>query len=171
MQSAFFGAICRVGIFVICAQTITHFRPKSSYEKYLKLLVSVMILVQIVQPVTALFGGEGETDLESRVWQIWEEVKKSADASAESAARSEQILEQMTLAEVERLLSESRAAEEKQAEEEPTKEGQTKRKQAEEGPTESGSGAMEKIERVERVAIGQKEGGSGDEGQVEAVDQ
>ena len=46
MQSEFFKAICQMGIFMICAQSIVHFRPNASYEKYLKLLVGVLLLIQ-----------------------------------------------------------------------------------------------------------------------------
>ncbi len=46
MQNSLFQAICRVGIFMICAQAIVHFRPQEAYEKYLKLLISVMVLVR-----------------------------------------------------------------------------------------------------------------------------
>ena len=39
MRNPLFQAICRVGMFMICAQAIVHFRPNEAYEKYLKLLV------------------------------------------------------------------------------------------------------------------------------------
>ena len=57
MQNLLFQAICRVGIFMICAQAIVHFRPKEAYEKYLKLLVSAMVLVQLFLPLGG--GGPG----------------------------------------------------------------------------------------------------------------
>lgn len=56
------STICRVGIFIICAQTIIHFRPKPVFEKYLKLLLGVMILVQLLLPLQSFLqkmdGGE-----------------------------------------------------------------------------------------------------------------
>ena len=45
-----YHVIGQVGIFLICAQTLIHFRPRESYEKYLKLLLSVMLLIQLLQP-------------------------------------------------------------------------------------------------------------------------
>lgn len=45
-----YRVIGQAGIFLICAQTVVHFRPKESYDKYLKLLLSVMLLLQLLQP-------------------------------------------------------------------------------------------------------------------------
>ncbi len=50
-----------MGIFIICAQAVIHFSPGNSYNKYLKLLLSIMVLVQLLQPViSVLFGGNME---------------------------------------------------------------------------------------------------------------
>lgn len=46
----------QIAIFMICARTLLHFRAKESYEKYLKLLVSLMILVLLVEPLMEVFG-------------------------------------------------------------------------------------------------------------------
>ena len=59
MQNSFFQAICRMGIFMICAQAVIHFRPKGTYEKYLKLLVSVMVLTQLFLPIGNFLMGKG----------------------------------------------------------------------------------------------------------------
>ncbi|MDE6926541.1 MAG: hypothetical protein K2P59_15025, partial [Acetatifactor sp.] len=59
-MNSLFQTICRIGIFMICAQTVIHFRPQESYEKYLKLLVSAMVLIQMFLPVSRLlFHGDG----------------------------------------------------------------------------------------------------------------
>lgn len=42
--------IRQVGIFMICAQMILHFKPSESYGKYIKLLISIMVLVQLFFP-------------------------------------------------------------------------------------------------------------------------
>lgn len=60
MQSSFVKAICQVGTFMICAQAIVHFRPKASYEKYLKMLVSAMILIQLLVSFGGIFTVDGE---------------------------------------------------------------------------------------------------------------
>ena len=56
-------------------------RPKGDYEKYLKLLVSLMILSQITFALTGLWkgGGEQEKQLEALEQQI-------ADCQAQQAA-------------------------------------------------------------------------------------
>lgn len=48
MQGHFLSeGICKLGIFLVFAQTILHLRPKSSYERYLKLLLGGMVLLQV----------------------------------------------------------------------------------------------------------------------------
>lgn len=46
----------QIAIFMICARTLLHFRAKESYEKYLKLLVSLMLLVLLVEPLMDALG-------------------------------------------------------------------------------------------------------------------
>jgi len=67
MYSYLMESICKTGIFIICAQVLLHFRPKASYEKYLKMLVSAMILIQLFIPVSNLFHWGEEQSLEERV--------------------------------------------------------------------------------------------------------
>lgn len=69
MHSYLMESICKTGIFIICAQVLLHFRPKASYEKYLKMLVSAMILIQLFIPVSELFNqGDGQTLEERMAW-------------------------------------------------------------------------------------------------------
>lgn len=106
MESVLFRGICRLGIFVICVQTITHFRPNQSYEKYIKLLSGIMILLQIVIPINQLFHRGGAGNLEERIWQIQEEISMQAEDTVARTCQADLILEKMTLAEVDRLLAE-----------------------------------------------------------------
>ncbi len=48
--------IGQLAVFLICAQTLVHFRAKESYEKYMKLLVSMMLLILLVEPIMNLFS-------------------------------------------------------------------------------------------------------------------
>ena len=59
MQNSLFQAICRMGIFLICVRTIIHFRPQEAYEKYLRLLAGIMILIQLLLPVGKYLLGRG----------------------------------------------------------------------------------------------------------------
>lgn len=67
MWQGLLGSIRQMGVFMICAQALIHFKPKGSYEKYMKLLVSAMILVQILSPVAALLSGKEGQSLEERI--------------------------------------------------------------------------------------------------------
>ena len=48
MLNGWLENIKSIGVFLICAQMLIHFRPSGAYVKYLRLLVSIMILVQFV---------------------------------------------------------------------------------------------------------------------------
>lgn len=63
-MSGWLDAVCRAGVFILCAQVLIHCRPNSSYEKYLKMLVSAMILLQLFLPVSRLLSGTGEADIQ-----------------------------------------------------------------------------------------------------------
>ncbi|MCD7835359.1 MAG: stage III sporulation protein AF [Lachnospiraceae bacterium] len=97
MHSEFFNTICRVGIFMICAQTIVHFRPNGSYEKYIKLLVSVMLLIQILKPVMDIFGESSSEDFEVRIAWFDEQLQEGLYKAEEGAESAEEIINQMTL--------------------------------------------------------------------------
>ena len=69
MGYSFLEFMKRIGIFIICAQSFLHFTAGKSYEKYVKLLIGMMILAQFVVPVRALFlSGENA--------ELWEEVER-----------------------------------------------------------------------------------------------
>lgn len=102
MHSQLFKMICRMGIFVICAQTIIHFRPDRSYEKYLKLLVSIMILIQIFLPVGEFFLGDYHSNIMEQVDRFQKELEESTREAQFFSFDSLQYAEQMTLEEVRR---------------------------------------------------------------------
>ncbi|MBR1702470.1 MAG: hypothetical protein IJ716_11010 [Lachnospiraceae bacterium] len=68
-------AVCRIGVFMICAQTLIHCRPNGSYEKYLKMLLSAMILIQLVLPINRILTGTGEESLEERMKWFQEQLQ------------------------------------------------------------------------------------------------
>lgn len=108
MHNILFQTICRTGIFMICAQTITHFRPNESYEKYLKLLVSVMVLIQLFLPVGAFLAGVSGTG--GSIDGFRESLEQSMEEARQQAAQTEAMLEQMTLEEVRRHIEEEAAS-------------------------------------------------------------
>lgn len=97
MLSGFVKAICRIGIFIICSQAIVHFRPKASYEKYLKMLISAMILMQIIAFSVGLLGLEGEKEMLVRTELSFPVGEETVDilgtASAGRADESEQFIQ------------------------------------------------------------------------------
>ena len=116
MFSNLFQTICRIGIFMICAQAIVHFRPQGAYEKYLKLLVGSMILIQLFLPVgRLLFRGDGH-ELALKSEEFLEELEAEMAAAEINALETEALLEQMTLEEVRRRMEEARVLEEKNSE-------------------------------------------------------
>lgn len=144
MLHSFFQAICRVGIFMICAQAIMHFKAKESYEKYLKLLVSTMILIQLFLPIGNLLAGKGELQAESALEEFKKELEQEMRTAEENAAAADAILEQMTLEEI-------RNYAEKEAEER----GQQGDKEQEENENQ----IEIKVEEVDPISIGKTDSG------------
>ena len=66
-MEGFLIKIGQIAIFMICARTLLHFRAKESYEKYLKLLVSLMLLVLLVEPLLDVFGKGEEGEFLQRI--------------------------------------------------------------------------------------------------------
>lgn len=109
MGNTLFQAICRMGIFMICAQAVVHFRPKESYEKYLKLLVSVIVLIQVFLPIGSFLLGDGRQNAARALEQFGRELEQGLEDAAGEAAAADELLEQMTLEEVMRRLEEQGA--------------------------------------------------------------
>lgn len=63
-----FEIIKKIGIFIILAQAILYFVPGNAYLKYVKALVGVMIIAQLVKPVISLLSGEEwkEMDIQTK---------------------------------------------------------------------------------------------------------
>lgn len=119
MLDAFKETICQIAIFMICAQAIVHFRPKEAYGKYLRMLLSVMILVQIFQPFSSLLFGVSGQQLSLGMAAFQEALEKSLDRASEQSALAQEKLENMSLQEVqERLAEQEQLTEPEQPEEE-----------------------------------------------------
>lgn len=100
---------------MICAQAIVHFRPEESYAKYLKLLVSAMVLIQLFLPLGRfLFHGDGE-ELAIQSEAFLNRLEAEISAAEKEAYDTDALLEQMTLEEVRRRMEEAQAAQESQA--------------------------------------------------------
>lgn len=91
--------IKQVGIFMICAQMILHFRPSESYNKYIKLLISIMVLVQLMFPVMEIFGG-GMDGFYGKVDYYNGFIAESMEDANVTALHAETLLNEMTMEEV-----------------------------------------------------------------------
>lgn len=91
----FYQVIGQAGIFLICAQAIVHFRPRESYDKYMKLLLSVMLLLQLICPVLGMLGENGVLPADRQVEEFTaglQEVLERAGAYGErTAERADEI--------------------------------------------------------------------------------
>lgn len=101
---------------MICAQAIVHFRPQESYEKYLKLLVSVMVLVQLFLPLGSFLAGVSGEDARGQLESFRESLEQSMEKARQQAEETDALLEQMTLEEVRRRMEKQVAAAETQDE-------------------------------------------------------
>ena len=158
MLDSFLEAISRVGVFMICARAIVHFRPKQADEKYMKLLVGIMILLQLFLPLGSLLFGSGEGAAELERFKA--ELKESVEEAKKGAAEADALLEKMTLEEVRRRMEEqSEAGEQSTTGEKHKAEVQSTAQEQRDGTGEQE--AREKIviqvEPVERIRIGGEE--------------
>ena len=103
--------IKRVGIFMVCAQMLLHFKPSESYGKYIRLLMSMMVLAQLISPVMALFGRGSETSLETRVFQYNEILSQGMEDADRAGLEAQALLEKMTLEEVKTRINSQEAEE------------------------------------------------------------
>lgn len=55
-MESFLERIGQIAVFMICAQTLMHFRARESYDKYLKLLVSMILLLLLAEPLLGVMG-------------------------------------------------------------------------------------------------------------------
>lgn len=139
-------AIGQIATFMICAQAIAHFRPKEVYGKYLRILLSVMILVQIFQPFCKLFWGISGQELYAGVEAFQRELDVGMRAAAEQSALVESRLENMSLLELQERLAEQ---EQIGMEGQNTEQGGASDGNKEIGETDVGN----KIDKVERVEV------------------
>ncbi|MBE5869273.1 MAG: hypothetical protein E7293_10045 [Lachnospiraceae bacterium] len=110
-MNEFFAVIRRVGIFIICAQTITHFRPKASYEKYLRLLVSTMVMVQLLIPILGIFRKGVEEEFAGLMQKYESAMNRSMEWIGESSGLGEDLQQEYVMQEIYERLKEVEAVE------------------------------------------------------------
>lgn len=79
--------IREIGIFMIIAQAVVHFAPGRQYEKYIKLISSVIILFLFLRPFGRTAGEQWRNP--EAVWERWEKSVELAEFSADYAESAE----------------------------------------------------------------------------------
>ena len=100
----FVKSIVQMGIFMICAQVLIHFRPNGSYEKYMKILVSIMILIQVMTPFVSLITG-GKSNLMENADRFREQMEAGMEEARQAAEQSDRLLSQMTMEQLKEQIS------------------------------------------------------------------
>ncbi len=86
MSGNFLDFMKGIGIFILCAQSFMHFAAGKTYEKYVKLLIGVMILAQFIVPVRALFLGPENAQMWDEIEHFREEMERMAEEAGQDAA-------------------------------------------------------------------------------------
>lgn len=72
--------IKQIGIFILLGQTLLHFCPNEKYEKYIKVLLGFMIIVQFLSPVLSLGSGNIQKEYENNLHSFTEKLEDSLAA-------------------------------------------------------------------------------------------
>lgn len=100
MGENLFQIIKQVGIFMICAQMILHFKPAQSYGKYIRLLMSMMVLAQLAVPIMGIFGRKGESSFQNRLYFYDAELEQQMEKISVTCDTAEKMLESLTMEEI-----------------------------------------------------------------------
>lgn len=100
MGNGLLQTIKQVGIFVICAQMILHFKPAESYGKYMRLLVSIMVLVQLLVPLMSIFLKSDVGSFSDRISYYEEMLSDNMKDISATCADAEKMLNNMTMKEI-----------------------------------------------------------------------
>lgn len=103
-MSSFVESICKIGIFMIAAQAVIHFAPAAKYEKYMKLVVGIIVLLQFLVPINKITDGidgswEAEADWSGQLANMERELEKglSVEGGGEGSPFSENIISGMEM--------------------------------------------------------------------------
>lgn len=88
----------KVGIFMIISQTLMHLGIGKKYEKYIRLVISLMVAAQIIFSFTSFFRIEKDTLFHFRGEDFQKEWKKDMETFDDNMQRiQEEISEKMKL--------------------------------------------------------------------------
>lgn len=97
-METFLEEIRSVGIFIICARAVIHFRPKASYEKYLKVLTAIIVLVMLITPCFEMLGNmenflcsmeQYESFFHGREAGVWKSYEEGGEEAGDNFLKDE----------------------------------------------------------------------------------
>ena len=76
MGAQFLELLKKVTVFMLAGQHIVHFLPAGGYEKYVKMMISIMVLSQIVLPILSLGKFDAAGVYDSAMDKYEQEIEK-----------------------------------------------------------------------------------------------
>ena len=76
MGAQFLELLKKVTVFMLAGQLIVHFLPAGGYEKYVKMMISIMVLSQIVLPILSLGKFDAAGGYDSAMDKYEQEIEK-----------------------------------------------------------------------------------------------
>ena len=76
MGAQFLELLKKVTVFMLAGQLIMHFLPAGGYEKYVKMMISIMVLSQIVLPILSLGKFDAAGVYDSAMDKYEQEIEK-----------------------------------------------------------------------------------------------
>lgn len=116
MGESWFEVIKQVGIFMICAQMLLHFKASENYGKYIRLLMSMMVLIQLAVPLSSLLRGRTGENLAQGLTRYETLLTEQRGEINASCIQAEQLLEELTLEEIKTRINNQKTEESKQGE-------------------------------------------------------
>lgn len=116
MGESWFGIIKQVGIFMICAQMLLHFKASENYGKYIRLLMSMMVLIQLAVPLSGLLRGRTGENLAQGLTRYETLLTEQRGEINASCIQAEQLLEELTLEEIKTRINNQKTEEREQGE-------------------------------------------------------
>jgi len=102
--------IKKISIFIVIAQMILNLCAGKQYQKYIKLIISIMIMVQFLLPVLQLFRVTNEEEFWSRVEKYEREISRQVEeVSREYTELAEEEIRNLTAEEVKKQILETEA--------------------------------------------------------------
>ncbi len=93
MGSRFLDVLKDMGVFLLCVRSLMHLTADKSYEKYIRMLCGMVILIQLAEPVSSLYADTSADEL-------WKEVERMETALAQDMeAYRQSMLEEESLQE------------------------------------------------------------------------